>query len=233
MIERIGREIRDWIISTVTGAEVALGLPDDDARNTRIGLYLMDLSQENRARVGRIPPFEISLRYLVTARSPRAEEAQRVIGELILAALRKPEKEPPEFEALVEPLPVEAWAALGAPPQPSFFLRAPLRIERPQPAAPLARAPVALHPSPMRALSGAVYASDGTPVMGARVELLSLGIATRTNEQGRFRFAGVPANSRLRLSVDAKGQKREIDCSGAVAAGGDEPLEIRLRILED
>jgi len=228
MIERIGQEIRDWIGSVITGAEVVLGLPSDDARGAQIGLYLMDLSQSNCARVGKLPPFKINLRYLVTARSPRAEESHRLLGELIFAALRKPEKEAPEFEVVVEPLPVEAWAVLGAAPQPSFFLRAPLRSERPEPAVPIVKEPVVLQPSPMRVLSGVVYESGGMPIMGARVELLTLGIATRTDEWGRFRFVGAPSNGQLKLLAQAKGRTKEIDYSA-----GDEPLEIRLDLLEE
>jgi carboxypeptidase family protein len=227
MIERIGQEIREWIGSIITGAEVALGLPDDNAQNAQVALYLLDLSQSRCARVGKLPPFKINLRYLVTARSPRAEEAHKLLGELIFAALEKPEKEPPEFEVVVEPMPVEAWAVLGAAPQPSFFLCAPLRLERPEPAVPMVKEPVVLQPSPMRMLSGVVYEAGGMPIMGARVELLTLGIATRTDGGGRFRFAGVPSNGRLKLLVQAKGQTKEVDYSV-----GDEPLEIRLHLLE-
>jgi hypothetical protein len=228
MIEKIGQEIRDWIGSIITGAEVALGLPDDNAQSAQVGLYLMDLSQGKCARVGKLPPLKVNLRYLVTVRSPRAEEAQRLLGELIFAALQKPEKEPPEFEVVVEPLPVESWAVLGATPQPSFFLHAPLRLERPEPAIPMVKEPVVLQPSPTRTLSGAVYESGGMPIMGARVELLTLGIATRTDEWGRFRFAGVPSNGQLKLLAQAKGLTKEIDYSI-----GDGPLEIRLHLLEE
>jgi hypothetical protein len=228
MIERIGQEIIDWIGSIITGAEVALGLPSNNAQSAQIGLYLMDLSQSNCARVGKLPPFQINLRYLVTVRSPREEEAHRLLGELIFAALQKPEKESPEFEVVVEPLPVEAWAILGTAPQPSFFLRAPLRRERPEKIAPRVKEPVVLQPSPMRALSGVVYEAGGMPIMGARVELLTLGITTRTDESGRFRFAAVPSNGQLKLLAQAKGQTKEIDYSV-----GDEPLEIRLHLLEE
>jgi hypothetical protein len=228
MIEKIGQEIIDWIGSIITGAEVALGLPSNNAQSAQIGLYLMDLSQSNCARVGKLPPFQINLRYLVTVRSPREEEAHRLLGELIFAALQKPEKESPEFEVIVEPLPVEAWAILGTAPQPSFFLRAPLRRERPEKLAPRVKEPVVLQPSPMRALSGVVYEAGGMPIMGARVELLTLGITTRTDESGRFRFAAVPSNGQLKLLAQAKGQTKEIDYSI-----GDEPLEIRLHLLEE
>jgi len=233
MIERIGQEIRDWIGSVITGAEVVLGLPEGNAQSAQIGLYLMDLSRRNCARVGKLPPLKINLRYLVTVRSPRPEEAHRLLGELIFAALQKPEKQSPEFEVVIEPLPVEAWAVLGAAPQPSFFLQAPLRHERPEPKVPWVREPVVLQPSPMRPLSGVVYGPGGMPVMGARVELLSIGVTTRTDEKGRFRFGGAPANAQLKLLVQAKGQQQEIDFSGTVAAKGDEPLEIRLHIPED
>jgi hypothetical protein len=225
MIERVDQEIREWISSILTGVEVVLGLPSDDAKAGQIGLYLMDLSRSNSARVGKLPPYKIDLRYLVTARSPLMDEAHRLLGELVFAALQKPEKEAPEFEVVVEPMPVEAWAALGVAPQPSFILRAPLRLERPEPALPVVREPVVLHPSPMRALSGVVYESGGMPIMGARVEILTLGIATRTDESGRFRFAGVPSTGQLKLLVQAKGQTKEIDYSI-----GDEPLEIRLQL---
>jgi hypothetical protein len=228
MIEIISKEISEWISSIVTDAEVVLGLPGADAQNAQVGLYLMDLSQSKCARVGKLPPFKINLRYLVTARSPRAEEAHRLFGELIFAALQKPEKEAPVFEVVVEPLPFEAWAVLGSAPQPSFFLLAPLRRERPEPIIPMVKEPVVLQPSPMRSLSGVVYESGGMPIMGARVELLTLGIATRTDEWGRFRFAGVPSNGQLKLLAQAKGQTKEVDYSV-----GDEPLEIRLHILEE
>jgi Carboxypeptidase regulatory-like domain/Pvc16 N-terminal domain len=228
MIEIIGKEISEWISSIVTDAEIVLGLPDANAQNAQVGLYLMDLSQSKCARVGKLPPFKINLRYLVTARSPRAEEAHRLLGELIFAALQKPEKEPPEFEVVVEPLPVESWAVLGAAPQASFFLRAPLRLERREPAVPMVKEPVVLQPSPMRMLSGTVYESGGMPIMGARVELLTLGIATRTDEWGRFRFAGVPSNGQLKLLAQAKGQTKEVNYTV-----GDGPLEIRLHILEE
>lgn len=232
MIEKIGQEIKAWVSSIVADAEVALGLPTDDAQKSRVGLYLLDLSQGNCARVGKPPPFKINLRYLLTVSSPRPEEAHRLLGELIFAALSKSEKEAPEFEVVVEPLPVEAWAVLGAAPQPSFYLLAPLRRERPQPSIPMVRA-LAMETSSMRALSGIVIGPGETPVMGARVELLSLGIATRTDQSGRFRFAGAPANRPLKLLVRAKGQTLEVDCSSADAAKGDEPLEIRLQIPED
>src|SRR5262249_57145099 len=118
------------------------------------------------------------------------------------------------------------WAVFGSAPQPSFFLRAPLRIERPEPVVPMVKEPVVLQPSPMRVLSGVVYGPGDTPIMGARVELLTLGIATRTDEWGRFRFAGAPSNGQLKLLAQAKGQTKEIDYST-----GDGPLEIRLHFV--
>ncbi|HKQ77860.1 MAG TPA: carboxypeptidase regulatory-like domain-containing protein [Blastocatellia bacterium] len=233
MIERIGKEIRDWIGSNVTGAEVVLGLSDDNAPSAQVGLYLIDLSRGHCARVGKLPPLKINLRYLVTVRAPQPEEAHRILGELIFAALQKPEKVAPEFEVVIEPLPVEAWAVLGVAPQPSFFLQAPLRHERQEPKVPMVREPVVLQPSPMRPLSGVVYGPGGMPIMGARIELLSTGVTTRTDDKGRFRFGGAPANAQLKLLVQAKGLQQEIDFSGTDAAKGDEPLEIRLHIPED
>jgi Pvc16 N-terminal domain len=233
MIEKADQQIKDWINSVVTGTVVVFGLPDQAATETQIALYLMDISQGNIARVNKRPPLQIFLRYLVTVWAPRPEDAHRLLGELIFAALEKPEKEAPEFEVLTEPLPVEAWAVLGVAPQPSFFLRVPLRRERPEPKAPLVRAPVVIHPSLMRPLTGVVYGPEKMPIMGARVEFTALGLVTRTNEQGRFHFTGVPTTVPLKLSVQAKGQRQEVDLPNTSAARGDEPLEIRLHIPED
>lgn len=233
MIEKADQQIKDWISSVVAGAEVVFGLPDQTATKTQIALYLMDLSQGNVARVNKRPPLQLFLRYLVTAWAPRPEDAHRLLGELIFAALEKPEKEAPEFEVLTEPLPVEAWAVLGVAPQPSFFLRVPLRRERPEPKAPLVRTPVVIKPSPMLPLTGVVYGPEKMPIMGARVEFTALGLVTRTDEQGRFHFSGVPAGAPIKLTLQAKGQRQEVDLSDAPAARGGEPLEIRLHIPED
>ena len=233
MIEKADQQIKDWINSVVTGVEVVLGVPKEDASGTQISLYLLDLAQQNIARVGRRPPLHIQLRYLISVQAAKPEDAHRILGELILSAIEKPETEDPAFEAIFEPLPIEAWAVLGIAPQPSFFLRVPLRHDRPEPKLPLVRQPIVVQPSLMRPLTGVVYGPQDLPIMGARVELMTLGLATRTDENGHFRFTGVPANISLKLLVQAKGQRQEIELSSPPKATGDEPLEIRLHIPED
>lgn len=230
MIDKADQQLREWVSSVIRPVEAVLSLPDDKTKGIRIGLYLMDLAQAPTPRGTKRPPLQVWLRYLVTAWSPQPEEAHRLLGELLFAALEKPDTEPPEFEVITEPLPVEVWTALGTSPRPSFFLRMPLRRERAQKEAPLVRKPIVIT-GQMNHLDGIVYGPESEPIMGARVEVAALRLSTHTDAHGRFHFPALPSSAPVSLKVQAKG--REINVSLTPAARLDEPLEIRLRGLEE
>jgi uncharacterized protein DUF4255/carboxypeptidase family protein len=230
MIDKADQQLREWVSSVVRPVETVLSLPDDQTKGIRIGLYLMDLAQAPTPRGTKRPPLQVWLRYLVTAWSPQPEEAHRLLGELLFAALEKPETEPPEFEVITEPLPVEVWTALGTSPRPSFFLRMPLRRERTQKQAPLVRTPLVIS-GQMSHLDGIVYGPESIPIMGARVEVAALRLSTHTDAKGRFHFAALPSSAPISLKVQAKG--KEINLSLTPSARRDEPLEIRLQGLEE
>jgi len=230
MIEKADQQLREWVSSVIKPAEVVLSLPDDETKAPRIGLYLMDLAQAPTPRGSKRPPLQVWLRYLVTASAPQPEEAHRLLGELLLAALEKPESEPPEFEVSTETVPLEAWSALERSPQPSFFLRMTLRRERPQKKVPPVRTSVIIS-SPMTHLDGIVYGPESTPIMYARVEVASLRLSTYTDAAGRFHFPALPSNAPVSLKVQAKGKEMNVPLTPAEAR--DAVFEIRLEGLED
>jgi hypothetical protein len=186
-----------------------------------IGLYLLDLAPATTTRGDSRPPLQFRVRYLVTAWNDEASAAHDDLCELVFSAL-----ETPEFEVDVEPLGAAAWTAFNTPPRPSFSVRLPLRKERPHVAAPWVRAPLVLAPSAMVPLHGVVLGPGDVAIAGARVELRTLGLVTLTDHQGRFRFAGAPADRALCLIVQARGATQEFESEGV--DGLKRPLQLRM-----
>jgi hypothetical protein len=226
MIDQVDGRLQDWIGTVLTGTTVSLAAPTGTETGRGIGLYLMELIRTPPPRGDRRPPLQITLRYIVTAWAEQSEEAHRILGELVFAAM-----EHMEFEVERDPVPVALWTALGVAPRPSFVLRVPLQLQRPERIAPLVRVAPVVRKSSMASLHGRVYGPGDVPVMGARVELPALQLSTSTDFEGRFHFAAIPTEPPVkRLIVKAKGQELSVATELAVADG--EPLSIRLQGLE-
>ena len=120
MIDLVDRRLSDWIKNILDDVEVFLTAPGVSETGRGIGLYLLELVHTPAARTAQAPPLQVTLRYLVTARADTPEEAHRLLGNLVFAALENAELEV-EQEAAAPAL----WAALGVPPRPSFMLRTP------------------------------------------------------------------------------------------------------------
>jgi hypothetical protein len=164
------------------------------------------------------------LRYLITTWGPDVLQAHRRLGDLIMAAL-----EHGEFEVEADPVPPATWQALGLAPRPAFVLRAPVRRERPPLRVQSVREVVLEHEA-LASLEGRVMGPGDAAIPNARVEVPSLSLVTWTDDDGRFRFAGVPAGDRVRsLRVSAKGVRTLVEREGT---GFREPLIIRLPISE-
>lgn len=202
MIDRVDLRLKEWIESVLEETEVSFRPPGESMPGSGIILYLMELASSPPPAGGRRPPLQIYLRYLVTAWSDEPEEAHRLLGELVFAAM-----ENRDFEVELEPIPVGTWRAFGVVPRPSFVLRAPLRRERLEPTAPVVRAPVVVKSSPIVSLAGVVLGPDSKPIMDAQVEVEGLKLFTRTDNKGRFRFPAVPAEPPdCFLRITARGQ---------------------------
>jgi hypothetical protein len=223
MIDQTDRRLSAWIGSILDPVIVTLGPPAADAANG-VGLYLMELLQSPLGRGARLPPLLMTLRYLVTTYASEPEEAHRMLGALVIAAL-----ENPEFEVEQEPLPLSLWIALGIAPRPSFVLRVPFKHDRPEKLAPPVRLPMVIKPLPLSSLEGQILGPENIPLMNARVELPALDMFTNTDSKGRFHFSAVPAAKGARLlRVRAKG--REFSINTEQAGSSEDPLVIHLQL---
>lgn len=148
-----------------------------------------------------------------------------MLGELVFAAL-----EESEFEVDLTPVSAAIWAGLRVAPRPGFRLRLSVRRERPQPVVHHVRFPTLVPLA--EALLGCVVGPGGKPIPGALVELPALSLATRTDDQGCFRFPRVPPVASVgRLEVRARGELLAL--GPEVLAAGPQPLLIRLPLKED
>ncbi|WP_254038451.1 carboxypeptidase-like regulatory domain-containing protein [Myxococcus guangdongensis] len=211
-------------MSRVAGeAPVYLGVPDREAIERGVCLYLLELGPAPPTRGGRRVPLQISVCYLVTAGGASPEQAHRLLGELVFSAM-----EEAEFEVDLTPVPATLWAGLRVPPRPGFRLRLPVRRERPPSVVHHVRFPGGA----AEALFGCVVGPGDVPIADALVELPSLSLATRTDDQGCFRFPRVPPVATLgRLEVRAKGELLALGPEALAAEP--QPLLIRLPLKED
>jgi uncharacterized protein DUF4255 len=225
MIDQIDGRLLEWIKTILQNAEVSLGPPGGSTAARTVGLYLLELTQTPPpARSRRRPPIQINLRYLVTTHAAETKEAHQMLGDLLVAALKDP-----EFEVEQEPLPISLWTALKIAPQPSFVLRVPFNVERPEKIAPPVLRPLIVKSSALRSLSGQVLGPKDIPIMDARVELPALQLHTNTDSKGRFHFSTVPAEPHPKfLRVRAKGREYSINTEHAASTG--EPLVIHLQL---
>jgi hypothetical protein len=161
------------------------------------------------------------MRFLVTAWSPDPLEMHNDLCELAFSAM-----ESTGFDIDFEALPPTIWAALEVCPRPSFCVRLPLRKSRSSPPAVAVRSPLVVAAALMVSLDGIVLGPQDVPLPGARIELISLGRATRSDVRGWFAFPGVPARQPLRLRVLARGVEQFF----TVEAPGEPGQRLPLRV---
>lgn len=233
MLDQVDRRVRDWVLSVLGDVQVSLESPVASSRGagaevgtgSGVSLYLIECVAAPPPRgVGR-PPLQITLRYMVTTWAAKPEEAHRLLGDLLFAAL-----DGKDYDVDLSHTDAATWAALGVSPQPSFTLEAHLKLERAEPPTRYVRVPLVVQAGPMVPLQGSVVGPGDMPIAGARVEALGLNMWERTDSHGRFQFAGVPGGPKpLRLRVKAKG--REMAVLVPQPASGD-PVTIRFDSFE-
>ncbi len=207
MIDQVDRHLKEWVQQTLD-VSVSLVPPADVPSDRGVNLYLLELADKPPLRGTKRPPLQVSLRYLVTTWSDDVEEAHRWLGELLFGAM-----ENSEFEVELDAIPATTWAAFGVTPRPSFILRVPLRLERPEPDTKLVRFPLVLQKVSLSGFRGVVLTPDDVPLSRALVEIPGLQLTTRTDVHGRFSFPNVPAGSRVeKLHIKAKG----LECDASV-----------------
>lgn len=233
MIEAVDHNLKEWFV-TVLGhpqnIQIAFTPPQAEPRGRGIGVYLMELGSDPPPRSVARTPLQIALRYIVTTWADTPEEAHRMLGVLVFAAMANP-----DFDVQLDPPPIALWIAFGVAPRPAFLLQIALRQERQTPDKPRVKKPPALRQSPLGVLSGKVLMqADGIdiPLMGARVELPTFNLAIRTDANGTFRFPAVPVEPRLKL-VRVQAKNRELSMKTELGMAQNAPLVIRFPTMED
>ncbi|MBU8895441.1 carboxypeptidase regulatory-like domain-containing protein [Corallococcus sp. H22C18031201] len=227
MIDEVDQRLKAWVGRIALDAPVHLGVPDREALERGVCLYLLELAPAPAARTGRRAPLQFSVCYLVTAGAASPEAAHRLLGELVFAAMQES-----EFEVDLAPVAAAVWAGLRVPPRPGFRLRIPVRKERQETAPRRAGFPVVVASAPDETFQGRVVGPGDEPIPGALVELPTLRLSTRTDARGCFRFPQVPPAAALgRLEVRARGELLAV--GEEALATGTQPLLIRVPMKED
>ena len=222
LVEDVDQRLKDWVGTVLTAAAVSLSPPVDQGVEPLVGLYLLDLHPSPPAKGPRRRPLQILLRYLVTTSAEHPEEAHSMLWTLVFAAM-----EEPGFEVDLEPVSASLWTAFGTFPRPAFVLRLPLRFARPQEDVKFVQAPIEMQHSPMAGMGGVLMGPNDIPIANARVELPAQHLTTRTDAQGRFWFAAVPAQPTVkRFRIQARG--RDFAVEAEHQAGDQEPLIIHI-----
>lgn len=226
MIDQIDQRVKAWVEQTLPRVAVTLGPPGAVRDGQGISLYLFELVDDPPLRGSQRTPLQAAARYLVTTRAGTPEDAHRLLGDLLFAAM-----DSAAFQAELNPLPAAAWTAFGLPPQPSFVLRVPLQMARPQPPVPRVRHPLDVQPVPLATLRGRVVGPEDIPLAGARVEIDGLDAIARTDADGLFHLDTLPAGPAIcRLRVRAKGAEQVIETR--IPPNGDQPLLIRFTAFD-
>lgn len=227
MVHLVDQRLKVWVQGIAKEMDVSLAPPNPQKTGRGVCLYLMEIAQAPPPSTGKLSPLQLALRYLVTAWSDEPEDAHRVLGELMFAAM-----ENPDFEVERDPAPVTIWTAFGVPPCPSFVLRIPLRKERLEAPKKPVRLPLTLKSSPVIGFHGLLLGPGDIPLADSRVEMPALRLSTSTDYKGRFYFPCVPAEGEKKLCIKAKGRELSMSSKDNYPDSR-EPLVIRFNPLEE
>ncbi len=229
MFDQIDQQLTQWVHSVLDSPSLTVSLqpPGIATGGHGVSLYLQDILPDPPARTARRAPLQVLLRYLVTTWAEDLLAAHRLLGTLLFAAM-----DVPAYTVELAPQTADVWVSFGVPPQPAFLLLIAARHERPESVAPLVSRPLVMHAAPMVSLHGRVVGPGDMPLPGARVELPALQLAHYTDNQGFFRFAGVPGEPADKLLlIKAKGRELQVTVNHSPSTS-DEPLVIHFEPLE-
>lgn len=225
MIDEVDLRMKSWVGRIATDAPVHLGVPDREALDRGVCLYLLELGPAPLTRAGKRGGLQFTVCYLVTVGAETPERAHRLLGDLLFAAMSDK-----ELEVDLSPVPAALWAGLRSVPRPAFRLRVQVRKE--QPLAEVRCLSLVGGASAPTPLLGRVVGPGDVPIPDAWVALPSLQLSTRTDAQGHFHFPRLPQGGSLgRLEVRAEGELLSV--GSEVLATGTSPLIIRMPVKEE
>ncbi|RKG61288.1 carboxypeptidase regulatory-like domain-containing protein [Corallococcus sp. CA054B] len=225
MIDEVDLRMRAWVGRIATDAPVHLGVPDREALDRGVCLYLLELGPAPLTRAGKRGALQFTVCYLVTVGAETPERAHRLLGDLVFAAMSDK-----ELEVDLSPVPAALWAGLRSVPRPAFRLRVQVRKERPL--AEVRCLSLVDAVSEQAPLLGRVVGPGDVPIRDAWVALPSLRLSTRTDAEGHFHFPRPPPGESLGLlEVRAEGGLLSVASEGL--ATGTSPLVIRVPVKEE
>lgn len=225
MLDETSRTVIDWASRVAGDAEPSLALPDSPVQAPHVSLLLIEFADHPPLRGNGRPPLQFIARYLVTVTAPETEDAHRILGELLFAAL-----ESATFDAELRAIDPPLWRAFGVTPRPAFVLSVPVRRARPEERPPQVRQPITIETTTPRVVEGVVVGPGEVPVPDARVELLGPGgggdaRSASTDSSGHFRMTVGFTTELQQLRVSAKNASMTTRYGDAVGSDG----RIRLR----
>ena len=213
----VTREIVAWVQECLPELPVRILVSDDVERRPGITVQLANIAPLPGPRTDRAS-FVLAIDYLISVQSKDPLAAHRAVGELVFAALQRPDLEICQASAI---------AAVGERQDnhalPGVLIRAKLARDRVFDQAPLVRRPPVVEAEGVVPLEGIVLGPNDIPVPDATVEITALGASVLTDGRGRFRFAAAPSGSKpVKLSARKRAAHAYVD------AGPGEIVTIRL-----
>jgi len=200
VIDEVDQQVTSWVEQVLPGANVTL---DGPAAAADVGLHLFEIADLPTAHTEERRLLQVRLGYLVTTSGDDVALAHKRLGGLLFAALTHPDygvRFPGDL--------AEFWNAAGVPPRAGFILTVPLRQPLETAPPPPVKAPLIVQGVRMRVMEGVVLGPGDVPISDAFIEIPSLGLATRSDTRGRFRFAAIPAApAKQQLRVRAKARE--------------------------
>jgi hypothetical protein len=214
MFNELDKWLESWAKEVFADLEVSFGVPAAETDRLSLCLYLLDVLPSPSGRGSRLPPLQMTLRYLVIPQGKVPAENHQLLGKLFISAM-----ENAELEIEKEPLPVELWRAFGIVPRPAFILRVPFKHERTEKIAPPVRQPLQLKQAILESLYGQV-SINRIPMANANVEIPLLKLFTKTDPDGKFLFASLPSEpTGKNLLIRVKGREFSVSTSEAARHG--------------
>jgi hypothetical protein len=201
VIDEVDQEVTRWVEDVLPGVSVTLDGPA--AATADVGLHLFEIADLPPARGEERPPLQVRLGYLVTTSGSDMALAHNRLGKLLFEALAHPDWGV-RFVGDI----ADFWSASGVSPRAGFVLTVPLRQPVETKPAPPVQVPLRVQGVGSRAMEGVVLGPGDVPISDAFIEIPSLGLTTRSDTRGRFRFAAVPtAPAKQQLRVRAKARE--------------------------
>jgi hypothetical protein len=222
MFDQADQHLKEWVTTILPEAIIKLEAPQETQTGRIVNLYLMGLEERPPTHENHQPSLQVVLSYFVTTWAEQPEEAHRLLGELVFAALGNP-----EFEVELSSLPATVWASYRLIPRPYFVLKSPVRKLREVTPTKYVTQPLSIKETGATKLYGLMVGPGDVPLSGAQVTIPALRQVQYTDARGRFCFPLVPGPISFRtIRVKVKG--RELEVTPDQPTSENAPFVIRL-----